>query len=193
MNQRIEFMKRLINAAEKLAPNRVPNGDDDMLRIWSEITPLSRYPERVWIDAVIRWGKREGEFLEVGTLERHAKAVAAEWEGIPAKRQALEAHRNARLKARETTGELPPGTTFSAPQTANQSGKQAKGGMPDKYRARLAGIYARTQAKTPTKQDKAQQAISGLNRLDELVKKYGADTISEASIINEALEHEMEK
>ena len=167
MNERIEFMKRLIGAAEKLAPNRVPNGDDDMLRIWSEIIPLDRYPERVWIDAVIRWGRSDGEFMEVSTLERHARQIVREWEGDPRKRGVLDAHRNARLKARETSGALPPGTTFSTPHTANEPRKRGTGGIPPEARARLDAIRKKPKAKKLTPAQRSKQGWERLTRFDE--------------------------
>lgn len=168
MNERIEFMKRLIGAAEKLAPNRVPNGDDDMLRIWSEIIPLDRYPERVWIDAVIRWGRSDGEFMEVGTLERHARQIVREWEGDPRKRGVLEDHRNARLRARETSGALPPGTTFSTPLTANEPRKRGTGGMPPEARARLDALRKKPHPKKLTPAERGDQSRQALQRLDQL-------------------------
>lgn len=167
MNARIEFMKRLIGAAERLAPNRVPNGDEDMLRIWSKVIPLERYPEHVWIDAVIRWGKREGEFLEVGTLERHAKAIVREWEGIPSKRQAIEAHRSARLKAREAKGELPPGTTFSVPQTA--TGRVS--GPTKAQREAIKEAVKRAREKRLAREGHIKTAQQALDSLDELVQR----------------------
>ena len=168
MNNRIEFMKRLIAAAEKLAPNRVPNGDEDMLRIWSEVIPLERYPERVWIDAVIRWGKREGEFLEVGTLERHARAIAAEWDAVPTKRQALDHHRNARLSAREAKGELPPGTTFSGQQTATQR----VSGPTQAQRAAIKQAVKKAREKRLAREGRATTPQEALTRLDKLVEHY---------------------
>lgn len=176
MNARIEFMKRLIGAAERLAPNRVPNGDDDMLRIWSEVIPLERYPERVWIDAVVRWGKCEGEFLEVGTLERHAKAIVREWEGIPSKRQVIEAHRNARLKARESAGELPPGTTFSGQQA--QTGRVS--GPTEAQRKAIRDAVNRAREKRLAQQGHIKTPQEALASLDKLVEHYANQQPKEA-------------
>lgn len=168
MNQRIELLKLLIQRAQALASNRVPNGDDEKLQIWAESIPLERYPVPVWFEAIERWKRVKDEFLEAGTLERYARIVVSEWDGDPRKRGILEDHRNARLKARETSGALPPGTTFSTPQAANEPRKRGTGAPPPEAKARMDALRKKPHPKKLTPAEQGDQSRQALNRLDQL-------------------------
>lgn len=161
---RVEFLKQLIEVAQKLASNRVPNGDREMLHIWAEVIPFERYPREVWYEAVRRWNDTEDEFLEASTLPRHAKRVAQDWDARRDKRGILENHRQARLNARIARGELPAGTT---PVRARDALPARNRGTEERPGQRLLRERAQKSLNRPSPGH--EKPVDALQALDDLL------------------------
>lgn len=144
--------------------------DPEQMNAWAAIFQAAQvsYPDIVWQHAMLHLGKTMDEpptAKDVLAGCRHVVATAGVGSEVAV---ALDAHRSARLKARETSGTLPPGTTFSTPQTANEPRKRGTGAPPPEAKARMEAWRKKPRPKKLTPAERGDQSRQALNRLDQL-------------------------
>ena len=94
----------ILDRAKKLAPQKTPQPDPDTTRVWADWLSKhiqSELPPAMWVDVVDHWaGHHNGEMLSPQALMVSLRQVREHWETTPAKREALEEHRQARMRRR---------------------------------------------------------------------------------------------
>lgn len=92
----------ILDRAKKLAPQKTPQPDPDTARVWADWLSKhvrSNLPPAMWVDAVDHWaGHHNGEMLSPQALMASLRQVREDWETVPEKKQALEAHREQRQR-----------------------------------------------------------------------------------------------
>lgn len=125
LTDREMLASKVLAFGKSLTPDRFPRPTPEALTAWGMVLGEMRIPAEVWPEAIAWWsmnsaGDRMATPRELKDAAQHI--VRDVWETNPEKRRILDAHRAARLRAREARGELPPGT---APETAGDAGMVA--------------------------------------------------------------------
>lgn len=149
---------------------KAPRPDADRTRAWARVfsRQASRYPAEVYEEAIDVWAAHSSETPTAHDVLESCKKVVALWEADRSKRQILDAHRQARLSARISRGELPPGTTPVRPPD------EQTGGKTDAMEAftQLRKELRRRRALQKHDQLATRRAEQAVQNLDELAEKY---------------------
>lgn len=160
LSDREQIAANVLAYGKALVPDRFPKATPISLQAWATVLGEMRVPPQVWPEAIAWWsmnsvGDRMATPRELKEAAQHI--VRDVWETDPQKRPLLDAHRAARLRAREARGELPPGT---APETPGDGPLALNPGRSDageeSYRNFRAELAARAQARRAA--ERQQQA-----------------------------------
>lgn len=85
----------VLDLGKRLAPDRFPRTDDDLLvDEWARELGSKTYPPELWEEATRVWVREldRGRMVTTGELLRAAKIVWERWKSDPARRPSIEAH-----------------------------------------------------------------------------------------------------
>lgn len=129
--------------------------DPDITTAWARVLERGHMmlPAAVWRDAVITWSVSNSEPPTPHDLITAARQVVAQWETDPARCAELAAWRASRIAAKETAGELPPGTV----PWGHTTGRELTTGRSEDTAARWeqikAGVAARARSRAKAREE----------------------------------------
>lgn len=118
LTDREKLAATVLAFGKSLVPDRFPRATPEALIAWGMVLGEMRVPAEVWPEAIAWWSMNSAteRMATPRELKEAAQHIVRDvWETNPEKRRILDAHRAARLRAREARGELPPGTAPDVP------------------------------------------------------------------------------
>jgi len=119
----------VLDLGKRLAPDRFPRTDDDLLvDEWARELGSKTYPPELWEEATRYWVRHmdRGRMVTTGELLRAAKTVWARWREDPARKPEIQAHYERQQEERDR--ELAAGT-FAAKRGYRKPELEGKKGV----------------------------------------------------------------
>lgn len=167
LTEREKLAATVLAFGKSLTPDRFPRPTREALVAWGMVLGEMRVPAEVWPEAIAWWSMNSASdrMATPRELKEAVQHIVRDvWETHPEKRRILEDHRAARLRARESRGELPPGT---APEAAGDTGMVAieprSADTTTRWRETRAKIAQRARERRATERQQADEVRARLD------------------------------